>query len=94
MAVRAGVATLLLAPVALLMGLPFPMGLRLLTSGHRTGIAWAWAANGFASVVAVPLAALIALEIGSPALFFLAAAGYGCAASLSAVQQGKGMNVE
>ena len=94
MAVRAGVATLLLAPVALLMGLPFPMGLRRLTSGHRTGIAWAWAANGFASVVAVPLAALIALEIGSPALFFVAAAGYGGAAVLSAVPQGKGLNVE
>ena len=82
---RASAAVLLLAPVAFLMGVPFPTGLRAL-AGHETGrVAWAWAANGFASVVATPLAALIALEAGSRLLFVLAAAAYAGASLLVGV---------
>jgi hypothetical protein len=81
--VRAGVATLLLAPAAFLMGTPFPLGLRS-TGGTQPGrMAWAWAANGFASVVAAPLAALLALELGSPRLFLAGTFGYLTAAFLS-----------
>ncbi|NIN72296.1 MAG: hypothetical protein GTO46_10350 [Gemmatimonadetes bacterium] len=79
---RAIVALLVLAPLAFVMGLPFPLGLRSLAGGHAQGIAWAWAANGFASVVATPLAALIALEVGSDLLFLCAAAAYAGAALL------------
>jgi hypothetical protein len=45
-------------------------------------VAWAWAANGFASVVATPAAALIALEAGSQMLFLVAAIAYAGAATL------------
>ncbi len=79
---RGVVAVAALAPLAFLMGMPFPMGLRLLAGDDTVRIAWAWAANGFASVVAAPLAALIALEAGSPTLFVVAAAAYGAAAAL------------
>lgn len=79
LAVRALVASLALVVPAFLMGLPFPLGLR--AFGDRPArVAWAWAANGFASVVAAPLAALFALEAGSAALFLVAAAAYGGAA--------------
>lgn len=75
---RAIIAFIVLAPPAFLMGFLFPLGLRIF--GDRpTKVAWAWAANGFASVVAAPLAALLALEMGSAALFLLAAAAYGSA---------------
>jgi len=87
---RVVVAALLVCPLALLMGIPFPHGIRLLTNESNTHVAWAWAANGFASVVAAPLAALIALERGSPQLFFLAAIAYGLAGVLSREQLGKG----
>jgi hypothetical protein len=80
--VRAVVAMLLLAPLAFLMGLPFPLGLRSLARDREGGVAWAWAANGFASVVATPLAALIALEAGSTPLLLFAAAAYAGAAVL------------
>ncbi|MDQ4081251.1 MAG: SAM-dependent methyltransferase, partial [Gemmatimonadota bacterium] len=73
--VRGGVAVILLAPVATAMGMLFPLGLRGI-AGDRAGIAWAWAANGFASVVGVPLAALIAVEAGSSVLFLIAALAY------------------
>jgi hypothetical protein len=80
--VRAVIATLVLAPLAFAMGLPFPLGLRSLARHRAEGVAWAWAANGFASVVATPLAALIALEMGSEVLFLFAAAAYAGAAVL------------
>ena len=65
------------------MGTPFPLGLRRLAGNARERIAWSWAANGFASVVAAPLAAIVALETGSPVLFLLAAAAYGGASVLA-----------
>jgi hypothetical protein len=80
--VRAVIATLVLAPLAFAMGLPFPLGLRSLARDRAQGVAWAWAANGFASVVATPLAALIALELGANLLFLFAAAAYAGAAVL------------
>ena len=83
LAVRVAVAAVVLAPLATLMGMPFPLGLRALKSGEPAPVAWVWAANGFASVVAAPLAALVALEAGSPVLLLGAAACYGGAAGLA-----------
>lgn len=79
---RGTIAFLALAPPALLMGVPFPIGLRAFAGTDTVRVAWAWAANGFASVVAAPLSAIIAIEAGSPALFVIAAAAYGTAALL------------
>lgn len=73
---------LLMAPLALGMGLPFPLGLRSVAGSGTEAVAWAWAANGFMSVVATPLAALIALEAGSRVLFLTAAFAYAAAAAL------------
>lgn len=79
-AVRVAAAVAVLVPPAFLMGTPFPIGLRALAGGDPTRVAWAWAMNGFASVVAAPLSALIALEAGTQALFALASAAYALAA--------------
>jgi hypothetical protein len=80
LALRAAAAMAVLVPPAFLMGTPFPIGLRALAAGDSTRVAWAWALNGFASVVAAPLSALIALEAGTRALFALASAAYALAA--------------
>jgi hypothetical protein len=79
---RAAAALSVLAPLAFLMGMPFPLGLRSLAGLETGSVAWAWAANGFSSVLATPLAALIALESGSRTLFLAAAAAYAGAALL------------
>lgn len=79
---RAAIAILVLVPLAFAMGPPFPMGVRLLASGDPPLVAWAWAANGFASVIAAPLAALVALEAGSRALFLVGAVAYAGSAAL------------
>jgi hypothetical protein len=70
--VRAGLALLVMAPVSFALGLPFPLGLSRLGSGGA--LPWAWGLNGAFSVVATPLANLIAREAGFR-LLLLGAAG-------------------
>jgi hypothetical protein len=65
----------LLAPIALLMGVPFPVGLRLLISSPGLR-AYGWAANGVASVVASILAIPLAMTWGISRLLLLAALCY------------------
>jgi SAM-dependent methyltransferase len=64
LAARAATGLLLLAPPAVAMGVPFPVGVRALTAGRPGALAWAWAVNGFASVIAASVATLIAVEWG------------------------------
>jgi hypothetical protein len=78
---RALAAFVCLATPAFIMGLPFPLGLRALAKS-RGEVAWAWAANGFASVIGAPFGALIGLEAGSRVLFLAAGAAYALAGVL------------
>ena len=77
--VRALVGLVPLAFLGWFMGCPFALGVRRLCAGERRSVAWAWAANGFASVVAAPLGALVAIEAGSRALLVLAGFSYAAA---------------
>lgn len=86
---RALAAALVLAPLGVLMGTPFPLGLRALVGPDGGRTAWAWAVNGFASVVAAPLAAIVGLEVGSGALFAGAAAAYGVAGGIMLASAGR-----
>ena len=61
-AVRALILLLLTAPVSIVLGLPFPLGLARAGSGAM--LPWAWALNGAFSVVATPLANLLAVHDG------------------------------
>lgn len=49
---RALISLAAIAPVAFLMGMPFPVGLRYLTRDQHDLIPWAWAVNGWMSIVA------------------------------------------
>lgn len=73
MAARATVASLLTAPLAFCMGLPFPLALRELPEPL---VPWAWGINGCASVVSAALATLLAVEFGFSAVLWLALALY------------------
>ena len=61
-ALRALILLVVTAPVSLALGLPFPMGLARAGSGAM--LPWAWALNGAFSVVATPLANLLAVHDG------------------------------
>lgn len=54
----------LVALPAILMGLPFPLGIRALTANAEKNIPWAWGINGCVSVISASLAALLAVEAG------------------------------
>jgi hypothetical protein len=64
----------LIAPLSVALGMPFPLGLgRTGTSGF---LPWAWGLNGAFSVVATPLASLIAREAGFSRVLLCAAILY------------------
>jgi SAM-dependent methyltransferase len=64
LAPRTVIGVAVLAPLAMAMGAPFPTGLRTLAADRPGTVAWAWAVNGFASVVAAGIATLVAVEWG------------------------------
>jgi spermidine synthase len=57
-------AVLMIAPLGFLMGMPFPLGVRALAVNRNEAIPWAWGINGCASVIAAPLATILAIEVG------------------------------
>jgi hypothetical protein len=58
--VRAVALVLAIAPLAIAMGLPFPLGLDRFQAESAGLLPWAWALNGAFSVIATPLANLLA----------------------------------
>jgi hypothetical protein len=68
---------LLIACPAILMGIPFPLGLRVQASVEEKNVPWAWGINGCMSVISAALAALLSVEAGFPAVIMFAAIAYG-----------------
>ena len=84
------VSALLIAPLAFLMGMPFPLGLGVLSNKLPTWIPWAWGINGCASVVSAILATLLAIHLGFRFVVFLAVGLYLLAALVLQRGQNKG----
>lgn len=80
LAVRALWGLLGIAPLALAMGMPFPLGLARLARAAPALVPWAWGINGCASVIAAIGALLVAMAIGLRATLLLALALYALAA--------------
>jgi hypothetical protein len=85
LAARVGLLVAALAPVSVALGLPFPLGLGQV--GDGAALPWAWALNGAFSVVATPLAALLAREAGYDAVLLGGAAMYGIALAAFPITQ-------
>jgi hypothetical protein len=75
--VKGGLLLLMIAPLSAALGLPFPLGLN--RAGTGGFLPWAWGLNGAFSVVATPLANLIAREAGFSRVLLCAAILYGIA---------------
>ncbi len=82
---RVAISILLLAPLGLLMGMPFPLGIRLVDRINPALVPWAWGVNGFSSVVGSILSVMIAQSYGFALVIGLAIIIYlgGLAAVLS-----------
>jgi hypothetical protein len=53
-----------IAPLGIALGIPFPLGLSLFRGANSHFLPWAWALNGSFSVIATPLANLLAVSKG------------------------------
>jgi len=73
------ISVALIAPLAMCMGVPFPTAMTRLADTAEEAIPWAWAINGFASVVGAVLATLLAIHLGFAAVILLAVLIYGVA---------------
>jgi hypothetical protein len=80
---RVSACALLIAPVAFILGMAFPVGLRHLAVQAPAQIPWAWAINSCVSVIAPSAAVLISVGAGYPWVFASAAALYAAAAAFS-----------
>lgn len=79
-AARVAVAVALLAPMGLVMGMPFAAGMGRASRSHGTLTPWFWGINGAASVFASVLAVVVSLFSSISTTFWLGVAVYGVAA--------------
>jgi spermidine synthase len=80
---RIALSLALIAPLAFLMGLPFPLVLGRVARDVPDFVPWAWGLNGFASVVSAALATLLAVEFGFTVVILVALLLYALAAALA-----------
>lgn len=84
LAMRSVVGVVVVAPLAFLMGFPFPLALTRVNAAATALVPWAWGVNGFASVLAPPLAMLLAMTWGYHVVSIAAIVSYAAAAVLIA----------
>jgi hypothetical protein len=77
---KIAISLALIAPLALFMGMPFPLGIRIVAAESAELVPWAWAINGCASVIAAVLATLLAIHFGFTMVVLLAVSLYVVAA--------------
>jgi hypothetical protein len=77
--VRIATAVALLAPLALLMGMPFAVGMRAAATIPGAPTAFLWGINGTASVCASVLGVVISLFFGISTAYWAGALAYGLA---------------
>ncbi|MDR1239863.1 MAG: hypothetical protein LBK27_07100 [Treponema sp.] len=85
---RVFAATLIIAPVAFFMGVPYPNGLDSLQEHRPHLLPWAWGMNGGLSVAGSALARILAVSSGFPVLLTVGALVYVMVGALFFVNQG------
>ena len=81
---RVGISVLILAPLGILLGMPFPSGLRIVGQEAPALVPWAWGVNGFFTVIGTVGALILGMAFGFKAVLVIAALCYlGALATLS-----------
>ena len=76
LALKIPMVFIVLMPLGFFMGIPFPMGMKLLGQKNEALIPWAWAVNGCLSVLAPILTIMLAMTMGFKAVMWLGAIAY------------------
>ena len=79
-AVKVAAAFVLIAPLATLMGMPFPRAMARLNAVDPALLPWAWGINGCASVIGAVLATLLAIHLGYTVVILAGVVLYAAAA--------------
>jgi len=73
---RIAISVSLLSGMGFFMGMPFPLGIRLLGAGYKGLIPFCWSLNGVFTVMGSVLAVILAMNIGFTNTIFIAAGLY------------------
>jgi hypothetical protein len=76
---KLALAVAVIAPLAFALGVPFPLGLFLFRGERSHFLPWAWSMNGAFSVIATPIANLVAVSFGYTVVLILSLLLYGAA---------------
>ena len=75
-AIRAAITVAVIAPVALLLGMPFAWGISLVQRTNPSFVPWAWAVNGSMTVVGSIATVILSMNFGFAAVLLISAAVY------------------
>lgn len=87
---KMALAIAIAAPLGFFMGMPFPLALSTYRGARSPFIPWAWSVNGALSVVATPLANILAVSCGYSLVFYAALALYALAGLLAPTRREHG----
>jgi hypothetical protein len=73
---RVAIALAVIAPLGVMLGMPFPTGLRIVADEAPGLVSWAWGINGFFTVIGTILALMFAMIFGFLAVLMMAGACY------------------
>lgn len=73
---RVTISVLILAPLGILLGMPFPTGLRILGGEARALVPWAWGVNGFFTVIGTVGALILGMAFGFKVVLVIASLCY------------------
>jgi predicted membrane-bound spermidine synthase len=78
MSARVITAIVLIIPLGILLGIPFPAGIRLISMQSPSLIPWAWGVNGFFTVIGSVVAIILSMMVGFQAVLWIAIVIYLC----------------
>jgi hypothetical protein len=78
---RVLLSILTLAPLGVLLGMPFPLGLHLVAEEGKSLVPWAWGVNGFFTVIGTVVALMMGMAFGFKIVLLFAAVCYLSAAA-------------
>lgn len=87
--IRFCISGLLIAPLGLILGIPFPMGIRILGMKAPEIIPWGWALNAYATVIGSILCVIFAISLGFRMNFAIAFLAYAAGFVLFRLALGK-----
>jgi MFS family permease len=76
LAARVAISLAVIAPLGVLLGMPFPTGMRIVSEEAPGLTPWAWGINGFFTVIGTILALILAMILGFSAVLMLAGVCY------------------